>query len=305
LWFFIFGKNIPMKPLVLALLLLLAGLSVRSQTKDDYIASPTPKMFKITKQNGSVFFGIIKKEDAREVLVETKVLGEVYIPRHEIQSMVEIKQDAISETGEYIAPLEFSSRYFFTTNGLPIKKGEGYIRWSLLGPDIQIGVADNFGVGLITTWIGLPLVANLKYSIKLQKDVHLGLGALLGSGSWLAPRFMVALPFAALTLGNERKNINFSLGYGGYNDPSGFLTFNASSSSTFLCSFAAYARVSNKVAFVLDSFILPIQSFGFVSPGFRFGLNDRTSFQLGFTGIVSDLSSSPLPFPNVQLFQKF
>lgn len=294
-----------MKPIFLCLLFMLASFSVRAQSKDDYTGSPAGKLYKITKQNGSVFLGTIKKEDAREVLMDTKALGEVFIPRHEIKEMTEIKQEELGAGGEYIAPVEFSSRYFFTTNGLPIKKGDGYIKWSLLGPDIQVAVADNVGVGIITTWIGIPLIANLKYSIKLQKDVHLGLGALVGSGSWLDPQLLIGLPFAALTLGDERKNINFSLGYGGYNSSGGILSTGTASSSAFLCSFAAYARISGKVAFVFDSFILPIQSFGFISPGFRFGINDRTSFQLGFTGIVYDGSSVPLPFPNFQLFQKF
>ena len=122
-----------------------------------------------------------------------------------------------------------------------LKKGKNYIQWNLFGPDIQFSVSDHFGVGIMTSWIGNPVVGSFKYSNKISKNVHYAIGGLVGTTTWIG-RAGLALPFAALTFGNGRNNINFSSGYGAV--CTGF-----ESQGTALYSIAGMAKLSNKLSF--------------------------------------------------------
>ncbi|MFA6126262.1 MAG: hypothetical protein WC699_03060 [Bacteroidales bacterium] len=226
---------------------------------------------KIIKQNGVAFVGKIISQDAREVLIETEEMGLVYIPKHEIKeiSMVNAGQKGIN--GEL-----FSTRYFLTTNGFPVKKGDNYIQWNLFGPDFQFGIADHFGVGIMTSWVGMPIIGTAKYSLELGKNLHGGLGFLGGTGSWAYPETGLLLPFGFFAIGNRMNNINFSAGYGALfnertvttytlkNTPTEYSTNSYTSNSrTFndsegrvLFSVAGTFRLNNKFSFVFDSFFM-------------------------------------------------
>jgi len=287
----------------IAFVLQFVSMFLMAQNTDDYSKSNADKMFKVVKQNGAVFYGKIKSQDAREVLLQTKELGEVFIPRHEISEMRELAPEELSTQGTLKPDEVFSSRYFFTTNGLPIKKGEGYVKWSLTGPDIQFAVGKNMAVGFITTWLGTPLIGSFKYSHKLSENAHLGVGTLLGTGSWLSPRSFLAVPFAALTFGDHQNNLNVSAGYGVVSIDQWFTQGQVSQDA--LVSLAGTFMLASKVSVVFDSFILPRQGLGFFSPGLRFRAGNTFSFQTGCIFLVEDMTSTPIPFPSFQLFQRF
>lgn len=187
-----------MKTIVKSLMLLLAISFLFSATAicQEATTQDSTKLFLVTKNDGIEFLGVILTSDAREVLIRTEKIGDVYVPKHEIKSIKEVNPKFYSEfTGEEL----FATRYFITTNGLPIKKGENYIQWNVYGPDFQFGIADNFGVGVMTSWAAIPIIANAKYSIKLSEKTSMALGALAGTGSWALPDFGLALPFASFT----------------------------------------------------------------------------------------------------------
>jgi len=231
----------------------------------------TSLRYKVIKQNGVAFVGKILSQDAREVLIETKDMGLIYIPKHEIREISEIKTGEKGTNGEL-----FSTRYFLTTNGFPIKKGDNYVQWNLFGPDFQFGIADNLGVGIMTSWLGMPIIGTAKYSVALGKNIHGGLGFLGGTGSWAYPKYGLVLPFGFLTLGTRSNNINFSAGYGAlfteqnkevytiYDTPSYNSTNSYSSVSTkyadsqgrVLLSVAGTFRLNSKFSFVFDSFFM-------------------------------------------------
>jgi hypothetical protein len=304
----------------------------------------TPRVFVIVKNDGTRFYGNILSQDAREVLIETKELGQVYIPRHEIREIREIASRELDEKGFYVPGEVFSTRYFVTTNGLPIQKGENYVIWNLYGPDIQFGVSDNLGLGLMTTWIGYPIVGTAKYSIPLNKDWNLGLGMLLGTGSWGIPDLGMALPFGAISYGDRIKNFTFSAGYGGvwykqesYTYSNG--NYNTSedriSEGNFLISVAGMVKLGRTLSLVFDSFIMPRggtyetieysghydwesgnyyeytqtvtnkrHSIAVFIPGLRFQTRPEAAFQIGFAGIRADGETMALPIPMVQWFRK-
>ncbi len=226
-----------------------------------------PKIYIVIKNDGSRFVGEILFQDAREVLIRTEELGEVYIPRHEIREIREAQPEDHLKTADFIPAEIFATRYFITTNGLPVEKGETYMLMSLLGPDFQFGVGDNLGLGVLTTWIGTPLIGSIKYSIPLAEDFNAGLGLLLGTGSWTWPDFALALPYGVLTWGNRVSNINFSFGYGGVTYKVDDYIYSSSGSTTirsrresegnFLISVAGMAKMGRTISFVFDTFIVP------------------------------------------------
>ena len=281
--------------ILLALLLFGTAAAVRAQKTTDSSASDTSRVYVITKHDGFQYTGNILSNDAREVLIKTKEIGQIIIPKSDIRSIRELTKEEVSYNGEYKTNETFSTRYFLTPNGLPIGKGENYLLWSLYGPEIQLGVAKNFGIGIMTTWVAAPVIFNAKYSVELAENTYLGLGALLGYGSWIIKRTGIALPFASLTFGNRRSNITFSSGYG--------TIFGENRDGKLLVSVAGMAKVSNKMSLVFDSFIMP-GTFTAFTGGLRIQTKPDRAFQFGFVGLSADGDTVPVPVPALQWFKK-
>lgn len=245
-------------------------------------------------------------QDSREVLILTDDRGEVTIPKYEIKELREIQPGDLTQTGEFIPEQVFATRYFITTNGLPIKKGESYVLWNLWGPDFQFGVGENVSVGVLTSWVGIPIIGSVKYSFQVGENAFMGVGSLLGTGSWAAPEFGLALPYGSLTLGSRRDNINFSGGYG-------LVWGSGNQGGQVLLSVAGIKRMTKKASFVLDSFILPNVGGGdldagtiaLILPGIRLQWKEKNAFQFGFGGLVADGELIPAPIPAVQWFMGF
>jgi hypothetical protein len=183
-----------------------------------------------------------------------------------------------------------------------MEKGENYILWNLYGPDFQFGVGKNFGMGIMTSWIGIPIVGTLKYTINVSEKFNLGLGGLFGTGSWAAPDFFLGLPYFVATVGDRRSNLNFSAGYG-------FLTFNGNSEGRTLLSVAGMTRLGKKASLVIDSFIFPAmnanqQGGALIIPGVRFQTDSKGAFQFGFGAVAFDGEIYPTPIPIVSWFRK-
>lgn len=253
--------------LVIPLLLLLFCTSALAQDLHD----STAIMHKIVKQNGKEFIGTIISQDAREVLLQTEDIGLVYIPKHEIE-----KIRIIEEKSEILSGGLFATRYFLTTNGFNIDKGDNYVQWNIFGPDFQFGVKDNFTLGIMTSWVGLPIIGTAKYSGKIADKFYGGLGFLGGTGSWAFPEYGLLLPFGFVSGGDRENNINFTTGYGQlfyqdesadiviYQTPTEYSTnsyeysYNDKniSEGRILLSLAGMFRINNKYSFVFDSFFM-------------------------------------------------
>jgi|688.fasta_scaffold23182_2 hypothetical protein len=270
------------------------------------------KVYVIIKNDGSEFIGKIISSDMREVVMETQKLGAIAIPKHEIKIMKLLQNGDLGTAGSFVPNEPFATRYFITTNGLPIAKGESYITYNLFGPDIQYGLADNLGVGVITSWIGSPIIFTTKYSFEIDKNVNGAVGLLAGTGGW-ASSFGLAIPYGSITLGNRKSNITGSLGYGtiwGNENNGGGRT---------IVSIAAMHKISKSISLVFDSFILPTTKtyidpfdnkeyknyFALLLPGFRFQTSETGAFQFGFAGMSFEGETFAVPFPYIQWFRKF
>ncbi len=132
---------------------------------------------------------------------------------------------------------------------MPIKKGEHYVQWNLFGPDFQFGLGKNLGVGIMTSWVGIPIIGTIKKSWQLGEKTQFAVGALIGTGSWALPDWGGALPFGTLSFGDRSKNIAISAGYGA-------IWQNGDLDGGALASIAGMIKVSPKISLVFDSFIL-------------------------------------------------
>ncbi|MCB0480878.1 MAG: hypothetical protein KDC83_05565 [Flavobacteriales bacterium] len=272
----------------------------------DSAESAKLNLYVVVTQSGAEFIGKIVKNDEREIVVETAKLGRVAIPKYEIKSMKQVEEGSISKTGEYNPDEIFATRYFYTTSALPIKRGENYVKFSLFGPDMSLSVADNWNVGVITSWIGSPIILSTKYSIELDKKNGLAFGLLAGNLGLIS--FSVdagfvggVLPFMVYTHGTRRSNVSFSGGYG-------HLWFDGESGGSALGSVALMTPLSGKATFVFDSMISLSSGFGLAAmftPGIRFQKKDDKAFQFGFTGIIAEGEIIPFPFPTLAWFRTF
>ena len=252
-----------------------------------------PERVIVLKNDGSTFVGVIISRDEREILIETESLGRIYIPLHEIR---EIRPYGKSKQGTSL----FSTRYFLTTNGLSMEKGDKYAVLNYYGPEAHFAVGENFSLGIMTTWVAMPIVGSAKYSIRFNDNLHLGIGVLAGTLSWAELGTVGALFYGAFTIGNYENNLTISAGYA-------MVTSGGESASAPLLSPACLIRLGDNVHFVMDSFIYlgkeKDSGFAIVVPGLRFARPmKRSSFQFGFAAIAAGGEFMPVPLPVVSWY---
>lgn len=309
-----------MKKLLFLLLLSCCATFGYAQTQP---YPPADSMYRVVKTDGAVLIGKLLQSDAREILLRMEDGREIYIPQHVIKRLEPLSQEKRNISGEFVGEDRFSTRYFITTNGLPIKKGQHYVQWNLFGPDFQFALANDVGVGIMTSWLGTPIIGSIKKSWRLSDDAQFAIGGLVGTGSWISPDWGGALPFATVSLGNRQRNIAFSAGYGA-------IWSDGRTVGRTLVSVAGMVKVSPRFSLVFDSFIMPqapsqivtytydayvydpltgvgsyaprtgsyVQTrpgFALLIPGIRWHQAEGKSIQFGFSGIITENGSFPIP----------
>ncbi len=252
----------------------------------------------VTKNDGTEYIGYIIQEDAREILLKTDNIGEIYIPKHEIRSIEELQEKSF-KSGKYVGENAYSTRYFLTTNALPLKKGDSYAMIQLPGAEYRVAVIDNLTIGGMSSWIGVPIIASANYSISLTDNVNIGAGIMAGTGSWASLSSYGLLPYGAITFGNQSMNLNFS---------GGFLSLNVAEGNVWsapLFSVGGFARLSERVSFTGDSFIYAKEDVvAIIVPGLRFDRSKDGAFQFGLGGLVVNGEVVPFPVPFVSWLVK-
>ena len=291
--------------LIFSLLIIIIGLcstnsfsQVTVDSTESESTSVEKKYYLIIKNDGSEYYGYVLKDDGREVLIDTESIGKVFIKKSDIKEMRVV--DPPSATNGDKAKLAngddlrdagpFTTRYYFTTNALPIKKKENYALIHLYGPEVHFALTDNLSLGVMATWIASPIALAAKYSFNnsnTESDINFAVGAIVGSGGYLAPQAFGGLYFGTVTKGNRSSNISLSAGfthmnlgsdfsnYSGYKyqfqreDPSQkyyvsndnytnkeyeYLDYRSNINSVVL-GISGIKSVGNKVSFIFDSMI--------------------------------------------------
>jgi len=262
-----------MKSLILLLALVLFSPLVGVSQEFD-----PEKMVVIEMNDGSIFTGKIVSSDPREVILRTTTRGDIALPKYSIKSIRDF------EEGDDQHQDLFATRYFISTNGIPIREGESYINWTLAGPDIHFGFKDNLSVGLLTTWIANVVIFSVKRTIDLGDKRSAAVGVLAGGTLWTSG-FALLLPYGSYTIGDRTANFTSSGGV------------TLGTTNNVVISFAGMNKVTKSGTFVFDSLIfLGEQKFAYIIPGIRLQTEPNKAFQFGFGGVVTSGGSSPLPF---------
>jgi len=198
-----------MKHLISTLILLFAITSISFAQPDN-----TKKVVQLT--NGNEYTGTIISDDGREMLFESTSVGKIYIKKTDIKSISNFKEDDfVILNDQKVKSNPFSTRYSFTTNALPIKKRENYYMINLWGPEFHIAVADNFNVGIMTSWIGSPFALAAKYSFQTKNPkLNFSIGEIAGNGGYIDPQSLISLSFGNVTYGDRDRNFTLGVGYG-------------------------------------------------------------------------------------------
>lgn len=205
--------------------------SESNNLQENFSDTTKKQLYLIRKTDGNELYGFIISDDGREILLETTTIGKIYINKSDIKEIIDTKKTISSEkvdSGSYTEFRDsgpFTTRYYFTNNALPIKKGEDYAMIHLYGPEVHFAVSDKLSLGIMSTWIASPIALATKYSLFTNGKTHLALGTILGSSGYLGIAdggVFGGLHWLTLTQGDRLKNISISGGYGYYNDNGGF-----------------------------------------------------------------------------------
>lgn len=254
---------------------------------------------KVTKLDGAEYLGKLVSQDERELRLDSTAIGSVTIPRYLISTI----RGGYTSLAEVIERAErqdrFSTRYLLTTNGFSNAEDGSYILFNWYGPDFQFALGEHITAGILTTWIGSPIVGSLKYSTSINESVHGAVGVLAGTSGWLDLGLYFAVPYGSATFGSRLNNLTVSAGYG-------VVGLDGESDARSLLSLAGTAQIWGRLAFVFDSMILPEISDSrgtimFGAPGIRWFASNTTAFQFGYPfyyfrdGSTSEYGAAPFP----------
>lgn len=170
----------------------------------------------ITMNNGEVRVGKILSDDGREIHFLTKEIGQIYIRKENIKSITPYEEDSFKLVGgEFVGSGPFTTRYYFTTNALPIKKRENYAMIHLYGPEVHFALSDRFSLGIMTTWLASPFILAAKYTIPTKNEkLNFGIGTMFGTSGYLNSfRGYGGMHWGMVTYGDRMNNITFSAGF--------------------------------------------------------------------------------------------
>lgn len=200
-----------MKTILFSLVFMLFCLQSFSQVEKKEADS----LVLVTLNNGMTRIGVVLKDDGREILLQTKELGNIYISKSQIISISPIDpREVKTVAGELRESGPFTTRYYFTTNSLPIKKGENYAMVHLFGPEVHFAASDRLSIGVMSTWIASPFIVAGKYTFKTKNDkLNFGIGTLAGTSGYLNNfRGFGALHWGMMTYGDRMNNITIGAG---------------------------------------------------------------------------------------------
>lgn len=199
--------------LTLICIILSSSISAQEVSSDK---DENEKIVVVTRTDGQEYVGVIISDDGREVLIDSKSIGKIYIAKSDIKSIVKLDDTKSVINGEFQPTGPFTTRFAFTNNAFPIEKGENYAIVNIHGPEAHFAVSNKFNVGIISTWIASPMVLAMKYSFSDNdsSNVHYSFGTLLGTTGYLNSfKGYGGLHWLSMTMGNRKNNVTFSSGY--------------------------------------------------------------------------------------------
>jgi hypothetical protein len=191
-------------------------------TETGFAQDSDSSMVRIEMADGNIFFGKILSETDTVLILQTEAIGEIELKKNKIKRRDYIDPTRI-KNGDYWFENPHSTRYLFATNGLGLKKGEGYYQntWIFFN-NLNFGITDNIslGGGIVPTFLfgvsATPIWVLPKVSIPLANNkLHAAVGGLFGGviGGGV-DSFGAGLAYGVLTYGNRDHNATVGIGFG-------------------------------------------------------------------------------------------
>ena len=275
-------------------LLLLMPVGLRAQQRDS-IQSPRPAYdwydpykkvnvyYRVTLLDGQFRYGYLIRENEWEVVLRTKRLGDVSIPKQTVESIMPYRDPKTTDRRDPI----FANRYFLMSSAEPIDPGDHYVLINLWGPELQMGVAPGFTASVQTTWIANPVLVGLRYGHEIKPYLHVGAGLLYGGDLFQRGNGNFFLPTATATLGDRRYNLSLGLGQ-----------LHASEQpqlrGTFL-STGGFVAVSDRLAVLFEAGRLSGGGAALLMPGVRWQRRRGGYIQLAAVGLTYPDPRAPEP----------
>ncbi|GAB4013758.1 hypothetical protein GCM10028808_34000 [Spirosoma migulaei] len=290
-----------MKHLSLMLLTLLPLLAV---AQDDYYqkkntTTPVKHPYTILLKDGTQLRGELLRQDSTEAVIRTKNLGEVRLKSDQI---VRIEQESVQAEGTGFPNL-FSQTMRLAPTAFSAEKNKLYYRnYFLYFSQFEYGITDNWSVGT-TFFTFLPTAIfslSTKVSLPVSNRVRLGISAqymgvrsngLLGNnGNGTVEG--IGYVQGIVTTGDRQNNTSYGLGWS---------VSNGELSRNIVGSFGLVRKVSPKLSFISENFVLfgsgAVDFSGVLSAGVRFDRR-RHAFDLAayIPIIIGRNISTPITF---------
>ena len=257
-------------------------------------AYSTKKPYHVVLKDGSSYTGFVIKDDARQILLRTNTVGEIYIPKENIKTIEEADKVGKLKKGKYFGDEIYYTRYFFSPSAFSLDEGDAnaYMPYGLY-TQAQYGVSDNFDAGIGTSWIGTPLTVTLKYTMQLKPNLHFAIGGIGITSTYSQPYFGGGAGYGVLTSGTKASNISIGAGYGGFYSADSV----GSTSSGYLVMASAYKRLKPQWSVLFDGLYFPEVSTYIAGPGVRYFRKRKEGemIDFGILFIGSDLINGGKP----------
>ncbi len=304
--------------LKLVCIALLFGIQTQVNAQQNSIDSATTdSLVRIVKTDGTTLVGYIITENPSEIILDVKGGERVRLVQYKIARVEKVVEKAAhgDSHGEISHP--FSTRYVFSSNGIPLKKGNHHIRANLTGPTLQFSLGHNFELSLHTTWIASPILLGLKKNFILSENIHLSTGLLAGHFTYLYPDLLITAPFVGITVGDAKKNITVTSAYANI-----WTSDKADRYGRLMTSVGGMIDITKKVTFVFDSFIIhraagigqpndflvpgsELPSTVLLMPNMRWNYKPNKAFQFGLLGIFDSKDGFAFALPMFQYMVAF
>lgn len=256
-----------------AFLLFLLPLLATAQQDDYYQKQPRPPrqtgrpIYTIVLRDGTELRGDVLRQDSVEAVIRTRNLGEVRLRTDQI---IRIEQQDVRESGGTYVNL-FPQTMRIAPTALQAEKGRVYFRnYAVYVSQFEYGITDNWSVGTsFFTVVPTRLFSlNTKVSFPVTGRVRLGVQA-----QYVGVRFDrnvegITYLQGIVTTGDRQNNTTFGLGWS---------VSNGSLSRNVIGTFGLVRKVSPKLTFITENFVLfggsgnrTVDFAGVLSGGIRF-----------------------------------
>ena len=255
--------------------LILMPLLATAQEDEYYQKQPRPAkqsgrpIYTIVLKDGTELRGELLRQDSTEAVIRTRNLGEVRLRSDQI---VRIEQENARGEGQTYFNL-FSQTMRLAPTAFPAEKGRVYYHnYGLYFSQFEYGINDNWSVG--TTFFTIVPVAlfslNTKVSFPVGSRVRLGLNAqyaVLGINDFIFSTVRADIGYlqGIVTTGDRQNNTTYGLGWS---------LSNGDISRNFIGTFGLVRKVSPKLTFITENFVLfgsgRVDFAGLLSAGIRF-----------------------------------